>query len=394
LNFYLQQKITGYEQWAPGARREAAATLGNRREDQIKALNAATQAAVASVQGSIFELQTKQVYLTRALNQNYNQNQIQNQIQNQSQVLILGALQHLALLIEGNRGGNAAPAAVDAVAAAAGVDNADAGMDDANNNDGGGDDDDDDDDDDDAPPPARAAAPRPLNAMQHQYRVALAQDAVGMLRSAPRQPPLGAFPNSWVDACRIWEDENLGDFVNVDKTDWSNTMRSKYNKMKSVYNELIKKQGEEEREISLDRVAYYMDVMRDAEKTQRGKSFTLTQHLDVLKKVNPSVKKRMVFQRRRAPKSILRKRAAAVAQTATTTARTARQRRQQVQNEPINQHNRRQGTVQAEAVRRNQNRLRLEVQAQAQAGRNGGNWEQTGHTSGRGRSDPMDDTEY
>jgi hypothetical protein len=65
----IQNQIFGYEQWAVAARQDAVAIITNRAENEIKALNAATQAAVASLHARNVMLENHIVRLSRQVNQ-------------------------------------------------------------------------------------------------------------------------------------------------------------------------------------------------------------------------------------------------------------------------------------------------------------------------------------
>ena len=109
LNFCLQNRLVGYEQWAARARRDAVERLNNRREDEIQVLSAGCQAGIASTQGRITALENHIEHLTRTLDQKsitWDANQA-SLIENQNvlingQRLMLEALKELTTKVDGN----------------------------------------------------------------------------------------------------------------------------------------------------------------------------------------------------------------------------------------------------------------------------------------------------
>ena len=109
LNFCLQNRLVGYEQWAARARRDAVERLNNRREDEIQVLSAGCQAGIASTKGRITALETHIEHLTRTLAQKsltWDANQA-SLIENQNvlingQRLMLQALKELTTKVDGN----------------------------------------------------------------------------------------------------------------------------------------------------------------------------------------------------------------------------------------------------------------------------------------------------
>ena len=72
--------------------------------------------------------------------------------------------------------------------------------------------------------------------------VALCQDAVACLRRTTHQPPLGQLPKSWAASMQVWERMALSQFLFVDKTDWSGALRSSYQKLKTIHEEVCRNQ--------------------------------------------------------------------------------------------------------------------------------------------------------
>jgi hypothetical protein len=273
----MQNQIFGYEQWAVAARQDAVAIITNRAENEIKALNAATQAAVASLHARNVMLENHMVRLSRQVNQRDEQIlkidakiDANHAISTQNQSLILEACRHyLAAQSQGSNAQVAANPPLPAVPIAAA-----------------------------AQPPQQPPQQPPPNLTQAQcenrrrQKASLRKNAPACLRRTPLQPPIGACPISWKAAMVEWETGNLSQYLSVDDTEWSNAMKSKWNKFKSIHREVVRHQLEGK---SLDHAATYLDLRRNS----RDAKVTLTKHLDEVKKGNPALKRRTVVSRKR-----------------------------------------------------------------------------------------------
>jgi hypothetical protein len=266
---FVQTQIFGYGGWAVTARHEAVALLTSRRADEIKALNAASQAALATVHARNAVLENQIVHLTRALDRS-NANE---RLMIQNQGLILGALNHLTAQVNANNAPLPPPPAAAAATATATADPP-------------------------PPPPPRHPMQATRDAQREVRRVAVGLDAVSCLAGAPLQPPIHTLPNSWLAAITEWESLNLSQYLSVNTGLWGQAMKSRFNKFKSIHEEVVrhKQQGQ-----SLEQSAGHLDLIRTSE---RGK-VSLTEHLRRLRQGNPNVKKREVFTRDRDRSKVL-----------------------------------------------------------------------------------------
>jgi hypothetical protein len=280
----------------------------------------------------------------------------------------------------------AAPPAPPAAAAAPAAHHDD---DDNDDNDGAGFGDDDDDDDADTPP----TTANPRHVADVARREAIAVNAMPGLRNCARMPAVGIPLKSWVLSIEEWEREGFGQFKDASQREWSTTLKGRFNPRVRIYEEASRMT-----EVGRDLIdtAHWLDVVRTGEK------LTLNQHLMKLRKENPAVKTRnrpklaAVVQAQVVQQRHDASRVAGDRRREQEAIERGRRVRAEAQIQQAQQIRRREGVIARRAeleAGRHRIRLRKEVQAQILAGRSGGNWEQTGHTSGRGRSDPMDDTD-
>jgi hypothetical protein len=158
---------------------------------------------------------------------------------------------------------------------------------------------------------AAAAAPprRPhigRGSLAGRHIESLAENAVACLSNVPRQPTLGELPKNWVNAMHLWREEKLDRYLNVDKAGWSSQIRSRYNKMKSIRDEVVRQNvsdcAADGRERTVDNSAYYMDVVRENNVLQNtNKIPSLSQDLEHYRRNNPTATRRNVVARRRTP---------------------------------------------------------------------------------------------
>ena len=126
----------------------------------------------------------------------------------------------------------------------------------------------------------------------------IAVDAVGFLRNTPRVPGIGAScPRTWSIAEAEWRLLQLGSFLQSSQKEWNPTARSRYNKRRSIHQEM-RRIGDDRmelinRELTDEEVAAWLDELR------RDK--TLTAHMQEIRKTNPAVSTRNVVRRRRMP---------------------------------------------------------------------------------------------
>jgi hypothetical protein len=148
------------------------------------------------------------------------------------------------------------------------------------------------------PPPLPAAAaavpPPPLNAAREARISALATDAVSLLRATPEQPAIGSLPKTWLASFQEWQDNNLGNFLEVNQREWSHMVRSRYNKRRSIYQEMVRNA---EGRSSVRAAAVWLDSVRVQLRNRAGKALSLTQHLDQTRRLNPNVSQRHVVSR-------------------------------------------------------------------------------------------------
>ena len=154
---------------------------------------------------------------------------------------------------------------------------------------------------------------------------ALAINAVAFLGRTPHQPSLGKFPKTWVDAIQVWERLDLSQFQFTDKKDWSSTIRSRYDKIKRLHEEVSRNQRAS---WSLLDSAIYLDNIR---KNKPGKTPTLTQHLTEVRRGNPAPQRRTVMARRCTPKATRRQSQERLQQEQQRQRRRQRQQQQQQQ---------------------------------------------------------------
>jgi hypothetical protein len=264
----------------------------------MQALNHASQAGIASLQGQILELETRvEKFRETQAESNENQKMI---IQNQA--LILTALAQLRTTQLDNQQVAAPP---QQVAAAVPVEQAAPAPEAAGFDEQGAEVMEEEFgpillDEEQEPPAAAhpsqgAAAIRQGQAGNVARRNALARNAVAMLRNTPQQPPIGRLPKTWLACLQEWQTGDLGRFLVVDQREWSHDVRSRFNKRRSIHQEMIRLTESR----PLEETASFLDYSRERLLNRAGKVFSLTQHLGQLRSSNPAVAQRNVLQRTR-----------------------------------------------------------------------------------------------
>ena len=269
---YFKNQIPGYEQWAlADAKQQVKVLRESRREDQIKALNEGTQAAIASLQDTILSLQRKfdaAVSRTALLEQKLDASlansarmveaveQINRLLRHQAHQYFL--LQHPPQQQQQLQQHQGLPAPIQPPQAQ----------------------------EPPLPPPPPHAAPPAVDAQPAALhdaaaaqRAAVARDAVGVLRRTPRVPAIGGrCPSTWEASHQEWELCELSTFLLHDQKGWPRVSRTRYNKRRAIHEELLR-MSLSRLDLDLAGVASWLDDIRGER--------TLTNHLVSIRQNNP-----------------------------------------------------------------------------------------------------------